>query len=748
MFVGFGLALVAAILPYLIAAACIVAIVWLAMLIAKTWRDHRAATRASSSRAMVAGYRALLPAARFSEVDPDGLTRQVFAAWARTVPETPARHGELVRQVRHTTRLIGRLVTKLDGRRFVWRTGPYLGTEITAQTVPLEVSTLDPYAPPPNLAAASRSVAACGACGGDGKSEHALCAGSGRISCVSCDGVGKVDGVTKAGARRLLNCTACRGKGDNRCNGCTRGRIECTVCARSGRIERWLELEGGTRQEDVQVEPDGSATQAFPWGQDGVSANPAEIAEDARMIATVEALRSLEPSDLADDVPIEWRQAYWAPLAAKLLPNERVVSQSFTLWEIPVAEVTYGLSATRQQTITFEGRRLLAPPPRIDHVFLARAQQLRWFALGVGAVICLLALVYTSRGEYFRTAKLGLLLALVTFGGALAIWATARRTARLRATPLVVAAIATAPIALAAAGAIEPSNRRAATFVARGDLVGAERELSALQSRASSEIWNRIRLEHALRTTDCETAARLSAVLPKGTGEYLRARQHADDLAHGAATQALTDGRIGAVPSILNCMSDSARHADRTRAVEAAQRLAFADRCRASKDWSCALRNVEEALSLGSNEASAHRQTTVAAIADEREQHATKARGERDLRKRIELARVALDLSSLVPPAQPDAFAQMTTMLARDEAKLAADERREAEKRAAAARAAERELVRREAAQALAEARWAQSPLRCNDGTMSPTCRCGRNNGRGCCRGHGGVDGCAAGPSP
>jgi hypothetical protein len=63
--------------------------------------------------------------------------------------------------------------------------------------------------------------------------------------------------------------------------------------------------------------------------------------------------------------------------------------------------------------------------------------------------------------------------------------------------------------------------------------------------------------------------------------------------------------------------------------------------------------------------------------------------------------------------------------------------------REAEAREAERARRREEAAQKAAYRRWAYSPLRCNDGTRSPSCICGQSSRRGCCSWHGGVDGCS-----
>jgi hypothetical protein len=63
--------------------------------------------------------------------------------------------------------------------------------------------------------------------------------------------------------------------------------------------------------------------------------------------------------------------------------------------------------------------------------------------------------------------------------------------------------------------------------------------------------------------------------------------------------------------------------------------------------------------------------------------------------------------------------------------------------REAEAREAARASRRAEAAQKSAQRRWSSARLRCNDGTLSPSCVCGGSH-RGCCSWHGGVDGCSA----
>lgn len=78
--------------------------------------------------------------------------------------------------------------------------------------------------------------------------------------------------------------------------------------------------------------------------------------------------------------------------------------------------------------------------------------------------------------------------------------------------------------------------------------------------------------------------------------------------------------------------------------------------------------------------------------------------------------------------------------LQREEEARAAQERREAERQARLERAAA-ERAERTREQALRA--WANAPLRCRDGTLSPSCRCGSSSHRGCCSWHRGVSGCS-----
>jgi len=70
-----------------------------------------------------------------------------------------------------------------------------------------------------------------------------------------------------------------------------------------------------------------------------------------------------------------------------------------------------------------------------------------------------------------------------------------------------------------------------------------------------------------------------------------------------------------------------------------------------------------------------------------------------------------------------------------------------AERRTLEAKASRLRRERERQAQARHDA-WANAPLECRDGTLSPTCTCGgRKNYRGCCSGHHGVRGCSVSPT-
>jgi hypothetical protein len=70
--------------------------------------------------------------------------------------------------------------------------------------------------------------------------------------------------------------------------------------------------------------------------------------------------------------------------------------------------------------------------------------------------------------------------------------------------------------------------------------------------------------------------------------------------------------------------------------------------------------------------------------------------------------------------------------------------KREAEGARQAQLRAERQATAARAREVASMRAWQMAPLRCRDGTLSPSCVCGQGSKRGCCSHHGGVAGCSA----
>src|SRR5262249_9586417 len=131
--------------------------------------------------------------------------------------------------------------TRIEKRELVWQTASAAQRASLAPAA-IEPAAFDAWAPPPDLAHISKHNVACGECHGSGRAQCAKCDGSSRVACVDCDGSGKYYGVAANGARRLLNCKGCRGKGSVTCHACTRGLVVCGSCDGTTKLSRWLEV--------------------------------------------------------------------------------------------------------------------------------------------------------------------------------------------------------------------------------------------------------------------------------------------------------------------------------------------------------------------------------------------------------------------------------------------------------------------------------------------------------------------------
>jgi hypothetical protein len=757
---------------YLLVAGAVALIGWLVAVAAKRETPHMApqfvpASPPSGAPVPEQQYHVVLPVSPNAFSDARSLedaASAVFAAWARQLPKAPADPRGALRQFALRKRLIGRLTTKLDGRRFGWQTAAYGGRDRVLSSGRIDPSTLDPYNPPYDLRARSSYLSLCRGCGGDGRVSCTTCGGAAKVPCVGCEGVGKKMGITANGARRMLNCKTCKGKASVACQSCRKGQLDCVTCQRSGRVESWLEIEGGPRDGDVQVEPDGEITRAFVWGKDGVAAADEEILRDANVVCMVTRDRLLTVDDLPDAVPVGWRASYWQPIQARLQPGERVVGQTFTLLEVPSIEVTYAVGR-EAQSIELEGLRMLAPPISADQLFRSRASALRRLAYMLGAVPIIVAMVYAARGAYFISpATLGVV--LCTCVASAVVYGVVWQSSLLGSARRWLAS-AVVPIAAATTLAIlaEPSNAEVRRYIEAGQLDRAKAELEALgdpRDKEQASLWADLHLKHALATTSCPAAAEWIAKLADNSAQRAQALAHADRLAVAATESALQSQRLDEARVALECASDASRTRPEGLALQARMQLAMASQCLNAKDWPCVMSRTSDARALGAiQESDTVRAKALSVIRADLDFAVGSAESEKELPRRVTLQRTAIDLWTTYlanSGDEPSDLVALRTRNAKDEQAFARYEeqqrkrreleeqrQREAEAREERKRAAEEQkrlaaeaaTERRRAAQERAEEQRSQSCCRvctrgcpCGDSCISCSKTC--HKGRGC----------------
>jgi hypothetical protein len=674
----------------------------------------------------------------------------VFDTWLAHVPSAPRNGADLIREVGVRWQSVGRLTSSVRARRFAWRGTPFSGRQPTGGP-PLDPATLDPWNPPHDLKTASHYFATCWTCHGDGRVACSGCGGSARQPCRSCDGSGKYLGTAANGARRLLNCKECRGKGTITCAACTRGRVDCGTCQRSKKLECWLEIDESTRT-DVQLEPAGELVEAFEW-DDAHGADAADhIALDGRVAARIEKPHPLTFEELPASVPSGWRQESWPRIQAKLEPGERVEAQALVVLDVPSTTVSYVVMG-ETDAVTFEGLRMLAPPPEQSHAFTRRALVLRRVRWILAALPIAAGAVFVSRGSYYVEGRGGALVAgmvaatsLVAICAYAVLWyATIGRRAAVRwACGAVAPAVALAALAVV----VQPSIARARAMVDAGQLDDARVELSALGPPSSGELaplWNEIHLREAQAASTCTEVHDVIGRFIGPSRQRDQASARADSLAIAATRDALHRGDLDGAGTALACASPEATNAPDARSLRATIAVERAKHCVVGKDWACALARAKDASDLGPKDGAAVTTSAYAAIQGELDGELAAARAESDVSHRVELEKTALALWTTYlaaqVPKEPQPIALLKTSKTRDEAMLA----RQAEAARQRAAAEERQRVqaeqREKAREEAAERAQAYRPLLCSDGSLSPACTCG-GSWRGCCSHHGGVAGC------
>lgn len=415
----------------------------------------------------------------------DGAVRDAFSRWASLQTSAPDDPELLVEHIEISHDYAGVLDTDIHGRRVVWKSVP--ASSRVRVTVPLTaIENVDAWnTDDVSLRERSLHIAICHSCGGDKKVRCAACGGAGKNVCGACNGARKSYGYATNGSYRLLNCTACRGKGEVDCIHCRRGVAACPTCAAEGRLQRWMEIESWQRTE-AKTHPSGD-----------------EIAQDGTLVADIQRPHALTADDLAG-VSDEWLNL----LQPEVTHEEKITRQRLRIARIPNHRVHYRLGSMEDH-VTFHGLRLRDPSPIAQqNAFDRRAARLRALRALLTVTFIVFAVASVSRGAFYRSTPTLLSIVacgagLVAMDAAVADWTAARRRTRVR----VIVAGSSLVVAIVFAVVALPRNNHARELVAAGRLDDAEAELQALKDHAEPAAWSDLHLAR-MRTATSDALKR------------------------------------------------------------------------------------------------------------------------------------------------------------------------------------------------------------------------------------------------
>lgn len=748
----FALAALAAFSIYVVVAAAVTLAVAFGGWLAKKGAEHHARRPPAKRPEPLPPLQAPLPRhAELLPVDPvvfeDIVTTEaealkVFSVWVRQHPGAPRDPSRFVQSTEVGLRFLGRLTSVIEHTTLTWREHAYGGPEAPGQEPQASFDELARLTDS-ELRARTRHIVACTNCRASGQVLCPSCRGTLEVTCESCQGSGKAYGTSKNGSRRLMNCKACDKTGKLGCRACSNGRVTCSFCGGSGKRQRYVEAARRARR-DIQLEPDGNVTAAFSWGEDGSDVSPETISADGRIHASVSSMGPLSPDKLKTVAGNSWFEANGARLVPKLADGEHVVSQSFQFIEIPAVAVTWALPDRDPVVTTFEGLRLLAPPPLADaSAFVKRLEEQKRATLILAALPVLALLAYTWRGFYFVRADIVLVLLLLVAavaGVARALRCYSERDAR----PWFPASGAVLALAVAGLLAIraEPTETDVDALLKNQDLVHAEYALAALGSADAPEhvaLRRRVDLLAVILAKSSTDAVEKLASIPREASERLEGERRVDLLLLDDAKKALAAHDL----QLAQARAGKVIHASaEAAAILRDVKRASARDCLHDGDFKCAVNKATEAK----DEALRDEALDAARARVARTQDSIRAMPGSDLKARLAattdvipwLAAIALADPTVTPDivrAKEDAE-KLTAKIAEAERRQREAEERD---RAREARRREEEARREEARQEqLRREANRPRPVRCCDGSTSPGCYYGGSL-RGCCSHHGGV---------
>ncbi|WP_143097501.1 hypothetical protein [Myxococcus fulvus] len=253
--------------------------------------------------------------------------------------------------------------------------------------------------------------------------------------------------------------------------------------------------------------------------------------QDAKLVGEISANGVLTQEKVAQHLPEEWVQEHWGKTRVPLKVYERITRQTFQVFEVPAARVSYGIADAPSTTVQFEGRRMLAPPVAEDRQLTTRGRKVLAVRLPLIAVALGIPLLYILRGSFFWNGWLAAL--LFSLGGFAVVtdrlvqdWTLGRRQKiRQWRRGMAVYALSAIVVALLA----EPRLFEARRYISKGRLDDAQTELQALGEPESPELqaaWTDLHLAHALREQQVHEVAKDALAMKPGSPERAQVDQH------------------------------------------------------------------------------------------------------------------------------------------------------------------------------------------------------------------------------
>lgn len=632
-------------------------------------------------------------------------------------------HGETYQRAHHV----------IERRYAELATTPAHGAR-ASEVQPLPTAPPDPWTVDPDqIERETAVVATCPQCDGHKHTACVRCGGGARVPCQQCGASGRV-----YGQRGPKKCPKCRGRGDVKCLVCRAGKVPCATCGQTGRVHACVRIVR-QRLDRVVVHPAGSAASAHPHVQDPrdfdtpVESFVSELTSDERLAP--------------EHVPTALWPADFEPRA------DRARSVRVQTFCSPLYRIEYG-TALGRGCVEVAGRNAWVSPSS-DWRPLRRRRTL---VATVGATATLGALVlpciYASRHAWYAMhGHPGRVLLLAFATAACAAIATLGVTLHRRARALLRSWV---PLGLMAGMCIgsaiafaadRPSLAAAQRFFDAGAIERAEFEASALDAlgmerEGARQVLDRVhlhRVEHAPSIEEMDRVARSPWF---------------DAAFEAQARQALRTTILAAIPvrATVNDLEGLRRlraYAEligpaAARDLEQRVVVGEAEACLAAADFACVESKLEPANRLGVDEAKLASLRRRAADGlrtqiDQLEHAAAPPTAQLEVQQLEREAALARQYERLSGGSASVTVSQLEHRLAQARHRVEAEARRAEAERVRAERQAAREAARREEEERRRDRRWA--PLRCCDGTLSPSCTCGGSR-RGCCSHHGGVCGC------